>query len=124
MAVQKLTDSVSLVATASMAALQFYPVKGDIANTDQFVVAGAGEQIIGICQDNSIAGVVCQIGTAGESKGVAGAAFLQFADLTPDATGRLVTATTGDYVCGWALLAATAAGEIATVYLNGTHVSP
>jgi len=124
MALEKLTDSVSLTATASMAAAQFFTVKGDVANTDQFVVAGAGEKALGVCQDNSAAGVVCQIGTKGESKAVAGAAIVQYAALTPDGVGRLVTATTGDYVIGWARDAVAAAGEIVTVYLEGPYVSP
>lgn len=70
---------------------------------------------IGILQDDPATGEAGTIKTDGVSKGQAGAAFTNRALLTTDATGRLVTATTGQNVVARALEAATAADQLVAV---------
>lgn len=55
-------------------------------------------------------------------EGRAGAAFALDAPLTSDANGKLVTATTGQNVTGWALQAATAADQLVPVKLAPRNV--
>jgi hypothetical protein len=55
----------------------------------------------------------------------AGAAIAAYASLMSDATGRVVTATTGNKIIGKALAAASAAGDLITVlYDTGLGTAP
>lgn len=55
-------------------------------------------------------------------KVVAGAAVAQDAKVQSDASGRAITAATGDHVQGKALDAASGAGEIIRVLLQSEHI--
>jgi hypothetical protein len=88
-------------------------------------LAGANVRAIGVIQDIPVqgkAGAPSAIRRTGTSKIVAGAAFAAGVPLTSDATGRAVQATAGQYINGYALEAATAAGDVVetTVELAGT----
>jgi hypothetical protein len=92
-----------------------------LAADGQVDLAGANAKVVnGILQDNNgnAAGAPVQVGPAlhgGQTKWKAGAAVSVGDSVTTDATGRCVTATTGQNVWGQAMTAAGAADEIITV---------
>lgn len=68
---------------------------------------------------------VAHIGAGGKCEIEAGAAITAGADLASDASGRVVAATTGDAVVGFADEAASGAGEYITVSLSkGSIAAP
>ena len=76
-------------------------------------VASAGAQVTGIAQNAaSAAGESVKVCVFGVSMVKAGAAITKGASLQSDATGRVIAATTADEVCGVALEAAAAAGDL------------
>lgn len=107
----------SLEASGDLSASQFRFVTAD-AN-GQAAVAGAGVPTIGVLQDKpSAAGIAGEIMGDGITKVVAGAAVTAGAQVMSDATGRAVTATTGNHIAGQALETAANAGEIISVFLK------
>lgn len=103
-----------LVAGADLTAAQGLAVKLDAAG--DVVLAGAGEFAEGILTNAPASGEAAAIAGPGSSAvAVAGAAVLQDAELTPDANGKLVTATPTDFVIGIAVNAAAAEDDPVTV---------
>lgn len=116
-------------AGSDLSAAQFQAVV--LAADGQVDLAGANAvHVIGILQDNAgtAAGEDVQIGPAlagGVTKWKAGAAVSVGGFVTTDATGRCVTATTGQNVWGQVVAggAAGAADEIATVKFGSYPVA-
>jgi len=82
-------------------------------------VASAGAFCHGICQNTvSAAGDTALICVQGISKVLAGDAVTKGVALQIDATGRAIAATTADEICGWALEAAAAAGDVITMVVG------
>lgn len=121
MATSNALTCVSLEAEAAIAT-QFSVVKPGTAGKS-VVAAGAGEAGIGIIQNKPAANEGATIAISGVSKAVAGAVIAVNAEVTADANGKLVTATTGDYVIGTALVAAGAANELIPVLLRTPYIS-
>ena len=106
-----------LKANADLSSSQFRFVKLTSGKVAQCSVAGEGA--IGVLQDkpsaaNQAANVCALVGV---SKVVAGAAVAQGAKVTTDNQGRAATWATGNHLMGYALNAASAAGEVIEVVL-------
>ncbi len=107
------------VASTDLSAHQFKFV--DIDASGEIAVAGAGVDSVGVLQNKpSAQGRAATVwGPGSVCKVIAGAAVAAGARVTPDATGRAVTAVTGNRINGRALMAAGAAGEIISVFISG-----
>lgn len=107
-------QTISLNAGADLQLKRYYAVK---VNTDgDIVLAGAGENAIGILQNTPNHDQSGAVMTLGVAFFVSGGVIAAGANLTPDASGKLVTAGGGDAVIGVALKAA-ANNDIGTVLL-------
>ncbi len=83
------------------------------------VLAGNGEQAIGILQnDPDVLGASATVMSQGVSKVLSGAAFAIGAELASDVTARAVAGTTGERMLALALEAASGAGELVSVLVN------
>ena len=96
--------NISLAAAADLTAKQFYAIKID--TNGLAAVAGAGEAGIGILQNNPGLGQSAAVQVDGISKARAGATIAAGAPLASNASGLLITATTGNYIIGFAKEAA------------------
>ncbi len=103
------------LAAANMTGKQFYAVK--TATGGKFAVAGSGEATLGILQDDPLINKVGCIMVHGVSKAVIGAAVAEGAGLESNASGKLITKTTGVEVA-IALEAGSAADTIISVLLK------
>lgn len=108
-------QSISLVAAADLSAKQFLAVKVD--SNGQAAVAGAGEAVVGILQNNPPAGSAGAVMISGSTKAKAGGNIAAGAVLAANAAGALVAATTGNYIVGIAKTAA-ASGDTFEVILK------
>jgi hypothetical protein len=104
----------TLVAGADLSAKQYYACK--INSSGYAVLSGAGENSVGIIQNEPTSGQATNVAVVGESFAIYGAAVTAGANLTPDASGRLVTAGGSDCVLAVAAESGTT-NEIRTVYL-------
>lgn len=116
MAVNNYNIVQSFKAGVDLSAKQNYLVKFD-ATSKGVIICEAGELPLGMnienAELNQTTGVVC---TSGEKvAAVAGAAVTAADQLASDATGRVVTATVGDFVVGVALEAAAAADDLISI---------
>ena len=108
-------------AAGDLSANQFYLVVVD--GNGQVAVAGDGADAIGVLYDKpSAQGNAAQVRIGEVVQVAAGAAVSIGANVASDATGRAVTATTGEQIVGKALTAASAAGQLISVLWrpNGT----
>ncbi len=110
-----------LKAGADLSTKQFFAVKVD---TDgDVVLAGAGEVAVGILQDKPAAdGRAATVADGGVSKCVFGATVAPGALVMSDANGKLITATTGNYVIGICREGGDA-DEIGSVILGSHHIA-
>jgi len=118
MAVEKVGETLPGVeAAADLSTHQFKFVKMTSTGIN---ICGAGEAAVGVLQNKpSALGQAATVWGAGTvSKVVAGAAVAKGAKVTPDATGRAVTAASGNYEAGQALDASTGAGQLISVWYN------
>jgi len=104
-------------AAADLSAHQFKLVKMTSTGVN---LCGAGEAALGVLQNkpDALAQAATVWGPGSTSKVVAGAAVAKGAKITSDATGRAVTAASGNYEAGQALDAASAAGNLITIFIN------
>lgn len=107
---------VGMVAGADLSAEQYKLVK---VTTNGVEVAGAGELSVGVLQQGETTGNAVSVwGVGSVSKVIAGAAVAQGARVTSDATGRAVTAASGNYIAGVCLTESANADELVTVYIT------
>lgn len=104
----------SLIAAADLTTKQYYAVKVD--SNGKAALAGAGENAIGILQDNPNTGEIGNVMVLGESKAIYGGAVTAGQNLAADASGKLVTAGGSDAVLAVAKESGVA-DEIHTVYI-------
>ena len=117
MAFDNSLHEVNAVASADLSASQYCAVVDN--SSGKAALAGAGLRADGILQDKpTAADQACLVGIRGLSKAKAGAAFNAGVVLTPDASGKLVTAGTGDVPFATSREAAGADGDIVTVLVN------
>ena len=108
-------------AGADLSSSQFFAVKKTSAG---IVLAGAGEKVAGILQNDPVSGDPANVRFIGGSKAVIGAAVVNGAFLASNANGKLVTATSNDNVCAQALEAGGADGEVINVLVQNFGVLP
>lgn len=112
MAFKENVKSVSLIAGADLSAQQHNLLV--INASGQAVLAGAAADVDGVLFNAPIAGRVAEVAIDGIVKVRAGGAFAAGANLTSNASGQAVAATTGQAVFGKALEAGVS-GRIVSV---------
>lgn len=99
MATEEILRNHSFPAGADLSAAQFLFVK--LNSSGQIILAGAGEDAIGILQDKpAAAGRAGAVGVRGRSKVVFGGTVAIGAYVTSDAAGKAVTAGSGEKTLG------------------------
>jgi hypothetical protein len=116
MSKEEIVSSISLEADGDQSGNQYLFMKGGADGVS--LQDTAGNPCVGVLQDKPTDTHIGSICVSGVSKVVAGAAVARFANVASDDQGRAVTAVSGDYVQGTALVAASAAGEIIPVLLR------
>lgn len=105
-------QDITVTSGADLTDKQFHVVKMQTTGTIA-LASVAGEQCIGAIQNEpSASGSVGRVRINGVGKVVVGAAVEEGAELATNTSGRLVTASSGDYVHGIALEPASANGDI------------
>lgn len=107
-------QNITLIAGADLSLKQYYAVK--INSSGLAVLAGAGENSIGILQTPEASGYAVGVMCLGISFAIYGAGVAAGANLTPDGSGKVVTAAGADCVLGIALQAGVA-NEIRPILL-------
>src|SRR5690348_7623622 len=82
-----------------------------------------GSVIYGILQNAPKLGQAADVGVLGISKAMAGAAITAGAQLQSNSAGRVITATSTNHRFAIALEAATGAGQIISVLVNGANTT-
>lgn len=108
-----------LLATGSLAAAQYYPVKPSTTAGYVKVATAAADKVIGILQNDPTAGQAALVAVHGLCKGIAGSASVAAGDrLTVNSSGLLPTTTGGNNVVAVALEASSAIGDIISVFVS------
>lgn len=105
----------SIKATSTLASSQFFFVKLD--SNGQIVVAGNGQNAIGVVQDAPAAGSpgsVCRPGDI--TKVICGNTVTAGQDVQSDGAGKCVPAVSGSFVLGYALTAGASAGMASIIF--------
>ena len=109
-----------LKASATLAAKQYYAVKLASTAGEVAVCSSGTDVVIGLVQNDPAAGEAADVAALGVALGYASTAITRGTALATNTTGQLETTSTDNYqVIGIALEAATAAGDIIRVLLNG-----
>lgn len=116
MAVSSIDAFDALTAGADLSAKLFYAVK--IASDGDLELAGDGELAVGLITEADTAGNKVTYQYQGIARGYAGGSITAGTKVAANASGQLVTATTGENVIGIAREAATASGQIISVLLS------
>ena len=88
-----------------------------VNSSGKVVLAGAGVVVDGVVQNNPEADQAATVwGVGSASKVEAGGAIAAGALVTSNATGQALTAASGNYIAGRALLAATGGGQLISVW--------
>lgn len=114
-----------IVAGADLSAKQFYAVK--LNSSSKAVLSGAGEQAIGILQNDPVSDMAADIMYAGVSKAVAGASIAAGDLLMSNASGKLIPLTSTNISVAVALAAASADEVVSVLLTNnggGGGISP
>lgn len=116
MAISSIDAFDALNAGEDLSSSLFYAVK--IASDGDLELAGNGELAVGLLTEADTAGNQCTYQFQGIGRGYAGDAITAGTKVAANASGQLVTATTGENVLGIAREAATASGQIISVLLT------
>lgn len=117
MALEQNLDARTYESDADLSSSQFRFVKLTATGTVE-ACSVAGEQAVGVLQNDPEANRAANVAVGGRSKVEAGAAVSIDDDVATDASGKAVTATTSDVILGKARSAAGADGEIVSVELT------
>jgi hypothetical protein len=122
------------MATSQHTPFRVAPTNSDLSlNTGQCVIfssgflalAGANARVIlGVLVDDPISGQSGTYQVYDKARVKAGAAVAQYANLATDSTGRLVTATSGQFIVAIALTAAGGANEFFEAELRFCGTAP
>lgn len=110
-------DAITRIAGANLSTHQYKALALN-GNGEVILPGTAGMKIIGVLQNKPASGKPASVMRDGISKMVAGAAVNLGAAVTTDTSGRVVTASTGNAILGYALLASTAADQLISVALG------
>jgi len=105
-----------LTAAAASTAYQYHGVY--VNSSSQWALAQAGQRSVGVLQDAPAADAACQVMVMGVTKAVAGGVIAAGDAVSVNASGHFIKATDADQVCGVALDAAGASGDIFTLWLH------
>lgn len=110
----------------SAAANQFKVVKFDTAADYQVVlVSTLGARGDGILYNKPASGATAEVAVDGFPKALCGAAIASSGlELTPDATGRLITAVSTNFVMAISMNTTGGAGEFVAVKMVGPYAKP
>ena len=111
----------TLLAGEDLSAKQFYFVKID--SNGAVALCGNGEAGMGVLENAPESGYAAEVLVNGIARVYAGAAVTKGYQVAADATGRAVRATTGEYILGTAIEAASDAGEMITILLEKQGIS-
>jgi hypothetical protein len=106
--------STNVLAGADLSDKRYYAVK--LNPSAQIILSGAGENALGILQDQPASGRVGKVMCEGKSPAIYGASVTAGNSLTPDAAGKLVPATGSDAIVAIAAESGSA-NEIHSVYI-------
>jgi len=95
---EKPVERISVIAGADLSAKRYYAVK--LNSSGEIVLAGAGDNSIGVLQNKPASGYVGTVMTLGESYAIYGAAVTAGQNLAADANGKLVPAAGDAAVIG------------------------
>lgn len=84
-------------------------------------LCGAGDHCDGVISEGKAAGLHTSIKTGNQLKAVAGAAVAVGAKVTPNASAKFITATSGTEVFGTAITAAAADGDLFTIDVDRSN---
>ncbi len=116
MAYKEAEVKISMDAGADLSSSQHLFVTSDASG--DAVVAGAGVRVVGVLDNDPTSGQAAGVAIEGVTKVIAGAAVAAGADVASSAAGKAITSTSGDYIAGVALQAATADGDLIAVRLS------
>lgn len=110
----------------SAAANQFKVVKFDTAADYQVIlVSTLGARGDGILYNKPASGAAAEVAVGGFPKALCGAAIASAGlELTPDASGRLITALTTNTVMAISMSTTAAAGETVAIKMVGPYAKP
>jgi hypothetical protein len=114
MAVSQLGPYITRPAAADFSTKQYVAVV--VNSSNQFAIAGAGAGVA-VLIDNVAAGQAATAQHTGIARWVAGAAVAAGAYVSADASGRAVTAASGNFRTGLAMEPASGAGQVIQVLL-------
>ena len=119
MAIEEALVSISLVASADLSAKQYFAIEAvDTSGVAQAGLAGNGERILGVLQNDPTSGQAATIGISGVTKASAGGTIAAAADVSVDAAGEFVASATGDVIIGVNVGLTAADGDIFSLFLQ------
>lgn len=98
MAKEEQLRSITLAAGADLSAKQFYFV--EVNSSGAAVLAGDGENAVGVLQNDPTSGNAATVGFFGVTKVKAGGTVTAGGFVASDTNGKAVTAATGDIILG------------------------
>lgn len=116
MAIEHDLDNISRVAGADLSSAQFKFVESNSSGTVT-VTNAAGEYVLGVLQNNPASGQAATVAVGGISKVVLGGTVSINDQISTDASGRAIAATTGHKIVGIAIKGG-AVGEVGSVFLR------
>lgn len=110
----------SMDAAADMRTNQWHILRAAAAGTTNVASNPAGQaaDVIGVLFNKPNSGQAASVIVGGESKVVAGGSITANTLLTTNGSGRAAAATSGDFILGMALEAASADGEVIRVQMS------
>tara|TARA_Y100000310_G_scaffold340038_1_gene434550 strand:- start:406 stop:804 length:399 start_codon:yes stop_codon:yes gene_type:complete len=110
----------TMAAAADMRTMQYVVLRAAAAGTTNQASNPSldANEVIGVLQNKPNSGQAATVGYHGETKCVGGGTVTVNALVAPNGSGRVIDATSGDFVLGMALEAATTDGERVRVLLR------
>ncbi len=120
MAVERFTGSQTdaVPGAVDLTGKEYYAAK---RTTGGLNLCGAGDTCDGVISEGKPAGLSSSIKTGNQVKAIAGAAVAVGAKVTPNASAKFVTATSGTEVFGTAISAASGADVLFTIEIDRSN---
>ena len=104
------------IAGADLSGSQYLFVNAH-SSAGEVVLAGAGEGVFGVLQNDPALGQAAEITSLGVSKVYSGGAFGFGAGVSADENGKAVAAAAGDFCGGFAMEAASDAEQLVSIFV-------
>ena len=119
MAHEEILMSISLVASADLSAKQYFAIETvDTSGVTEAALAGNGEDILGVLQNDPVSAETATVGVSGVTKASAGGVIAAGGNVSVDAAGEFVASATGDVIVGVNVGLTTADGDIFSLFLQ------